>query len=107
LQIAAAWLAPSIFNIGDESATDVFLLFALVFGSILFSNLEQQFHGFIICIQPVRPRNYVNITNIGLQVIFVVILFFWLGPFLPLVGISYLLAGISSTGTINYFFHIV
>lgn len=90
--IAAAWIAPSIFNIGDESVTDVFLLFAMVFGSVLIRTWSSNFMVSLFAYNRLDLRNYVNISNIGSQVILVVILFFFLGPSLPLVGVSYLLA---------------
>jgi O-antigen/teichoic acid export membrane protein len=33
--LGVAWMAPSFFSIGDLAVSDVFLLFALVFGSVL------------------------------------------------------------------------
>ncbi len=96
IAIVAAWIAPSIFNIGDESATSVFLLFAMVFGSVLVRTWSSNFMVSLFAYNRLDLRNYVNIANVGLQVIFVVVLFFCLGPSLPLVGISYLLAAVAA-----------
>jgi len=93
---AAAWIAPSIFNIGNESTTGVFLLFAMVFGSVLIRTWSSNFMVSLFAYNRLDLRNYVNISNIGLQVILVVTLFFFLGPSLPLVGVSYLLAAVAA-----------
>lgn len=90
--IAIAWIAPSIFNIGDESVTDVFLLFALVFGSVLIRTWNSNFMVPLFAYNRLDLRNSVNIANLSVQVILVVMLFFCLGPSLPLVGVSYLFA---------------
>ena len=94
--VIIAWLAPSIFNIGGESATDIFLLFAMVFGSVLVRTWSSNFMVVLFAYNRLDLRNYVNITNVGSQVLFIVILFLYLGPSLPLVGLSYLLAAVAA-----------
>jgi O-antigen/teichoic acid export membrane protein len=89
--IAAAWIAPLVFNIGDESVNDVFLLFVLVFGSVLIRTWSSNFMVTLFAYNRLDLRNCVNIANIGMQVFFVVVLFYFLGPSLPLVGVSYFL----------------
>ena len=96
IALIIAWLAPSIFNIGNESSIDVFFLFALVFGSILIRTWTSNFMISLFAYNRLDLRNYVNITNIGLQVVIVVTLFSCLGPTLPFVGLSYILAALSA-----------
>lgn len=94
IAIAVAWAAPSIFNIGDESSNEVFLLFAMVFVSVLIRTWSSNFMVSLFAHNRLDLRNYVNITNIGVQVALVVALFIIAGPSLPLVGLSYLIAAI-------------
>ena len=61
--IVAAWIAPSIFNIGDESFTSVFLLFAMVFGSVLVRP-GAAISWFHCLLKQADLRNYVNIANV-------------------------------------------
>lgn len=92
IAIVAAWYVPSIVSIGDESRMSVFLLFAMVFGSILIRAWSSNFMTVLFAHNRLDLRNYVNITNLVVQLILVVLLFFILGPSLPLVGLSYLIA---------------
>jgi len=94
--IVTAWVTPSIFNIGNQAFNDVFLLFSMVFGSILIRTWSSNFMVSLFAYNRLDLRNYVNIANISLQAILVVIMFFCLGPSLPLVGMSYLLAAIAA-----------
>lgn len=92
IAIVAAWYVPSIVSIGDESRMSVFPLFAMVFGSILIRAWSSNFMTVLFAHNRLDLRNYVNITNLVVQLILVVLLFFILGPSLPLVGLSYLIA---------------
>jgi len=92
--IFVAWLAPQYFNIGNESAIDVFLLFALIFGSVLIRTWSSNFMVTLFALNRLDLRNYVNITNIFTQCIAIVILFILFGPSLIFVGASYFLAAI-------------
>jgi membrane protein EpsK len=94
--LIVAWYAPAFFNIGDQSAIDVFLLFALVFGSVLIRAWSGIFMVILFAYNRLDLRNYVNIMNIVMQLILIVILFLWFGPSLALVGLSYLIAAMVS-----------
>lgn len=90
--LGAAWMAPSFFNIGEQAASDVFLLFALVFGSVLIRAWSSNFMVTLFAYNRLDLRNYVNITNLVVQLFLVIVLFICLGPSLVLVGCSYLAA---------------
>ena len=94
--LAAAWYAPAFFNIGDRSATDVFLLFALIFASVLVRAWSSNFMVILFAYNRLDLRNYVNSTNLIVQLILVVTLFLCLGPSLVLVGLSYAGAAIAT-----------
>ena len=94
--LAAAWYAPVFFNIGDQSATDVFLLFALIFGSVFIRAWSSNFMVILFAYNRLDLRNYVNSTNLVVQLILVVTLFLCLGPSLVLVGLSYVGAAIAT-----------
>lgn len=94
VSIIIAWLVPSVVNIGDESAMSVFLLFVLIFGSILIRAWSSNFMTVLFAYNRLDLRNYVNSINIGMQVVFILALFLFLEPSLPLVGLSYILASI-------------
>lgn len=87
--LAAAWYAPAFFNIGDQSAIDVFLLFALIFASVLIRAWSSNFMVILFAYNRLDLRNYVNCTNLFTQLVLVLILFLCLGPSLVLVGLSY------------------
>ncbi len=90
--LGAAWIAPSFFSIGDQAVSDVFLLFALVFGSVLIRAWSSNFMVTLFAYNRLDLRNYVNITNLVAQLFLVIVLFLYLGPSLVLVGCSYLVA---------------
>lgn len=92
--LAAAWYAPVFFNIGYQSSTDVFLLFALIFGSVLIRAWSSNFMVILFAYNRLDQRNYINCANLLIQVILVIVLFLCLGPSLVLVGFSYLGASI-------------
>jgi membrane protein EpsK len=94
--LAAAWYAPVFFNIGDQSATDVFLLFALIFGSMLIRAWSSNFMVILFAYNRLDLQNYVNIVNLFMQLILVVAFFLYLGPSLVLVGLSYVGAAIAA-----------
>ena len=96
LAVGAALYAPVFFNIGDQLYSRVFWLFALVFGSVLIRAWSSNFTVVLFAYNRLELRNYVNIINLGLQVVFVVVFFQIFGPSLPLVGVSYLLAAVAS-----------
>ena len=89
-----AWLAPSIFQIGEETPFAVFLLFALIFLSVLIRAWSSNFMVTLFALNRLELRNTVNCVNLVVQVMFVVILFVAIGPSLPFVGLSYLIASV-------------
>ena len=94
ISLIVAGLAPSIFDIGTESPTAVFLLFALVFGSILIRAWSSNFMATLFAYNRLDFRNYVNIANLLVQVFVVILLFWGIGPSLPYVGFSYFAAAV-------------
>jgi O-antigen/teichoic acid export membrane protein len=94
--LGVAWMAPSFFSIGDLAVSDVFLLFALVFGSVLIRAWSSNFMVTLFACNRLDLRNYVNITNLVVQLLLVVVLFLCLGPSLVLVGCSYLVAAVAA-----------
>ncbi|NLT37147.1 MAG: polysaccharide biosynthesis protein [Methanomassiliicoccus sp.] len=96
--LVAAWYAPSFFNIGDQAAGEVFLLFAMVFGSMLVTAWGASFTVVLFAHNRLDLRNYVYTVNLAVQLVTVVLFFLSLGPSLALVGLSYLLASIVSVG---------
>lgn len=96
IALAAAWYAPVFFNIGDQSIKDVFLLFALIFGSVLIRAWSSNFMVILFAYNRLDLQNYVNCTNLFVQLILVVTLFLYLGPSLVLVGLSYAGAAVAT-----------
>lgn len=96
IALAAAWYAPVFFNIGDQSTTDVFLLFALIFGSVLIRTWSSNFMVTLFAYNRLDLRNYVNCVNLFMQLILVVTLFLCFGPSLVLVGLSYTGAAVAT-----------
>lgn len=94
--LAAAWYAPVFFNIGDQSTTDVFLLFVLIFSSVLIRAWSSNFMVILFAYNRLDLRNYVNCTNLFMQLILVVTLFLYLGPSLVLVGLSHTGAAVAT-----------
>jgi len=90
--LAVAYMAPSLFSIGELAKFDAFLLFAMVFGSVLIRAWSSNFMTILFAYNRLDLRNYVNITNQIVQLCLVVALFLCLGPSLVLVGCSYLAA---------------
>lgn len=96
IAFAAASYAPIFFNIGNQSTTDVFLLFALIFSSVLIRAWSSNFMVILFAYNRLDLQNYVNCTNLFLQLILVVTLFLYLGPSLVLVGLSYAGAAVAT-----------
>lgn len=92
--LVVACCAPLIFDIGTESPTDVILLFALVFGSILIRTWSSNFQVPLFANNRLDLQNTVNAINLIVQVVIVVPLFLVFGATLPFVGLSYFLASI-------------
>lgn len=96
IALAAAWYAPVFFNIGDQSKKDVFLLFALIFGSVLIRTWSSSFMVTLFAYNRLDLRNYVNCVYLFIQLIMVVTLFLFIGPSLVLVGLSYAVAAVAT-----------
>ena len=94
--LTAALLAPQFFNIGEQSYTSVFLLFALVFASVLIRAWSSNFMVTLFANNRLDYRNYVNITNLLMQIALIVLLFSLFGPSLVYVGISYFIAAVAA-----------
>lgn len=92
IALIVAWLSPSFFNIGEQAATDVFILFALIFGSVLIRTWSSNFMTPLFANNRLDLRNYVNLLNYVLQIGLVIVLFFIFSPSLPLVGLSYFIS---------------
>ena len=94
--VIVSWFAPSFFNIGDSAVTDVFLMFLMVMGSVLIRAWGSNFMETLFAYNRLDLRNYVNITNTGLQIVLIVTSFTLLSPSLVLVGLSHLLAALAA-----------
>lgn len=94
--IIISWFAPSLFNTGEQLATDVFLLFALIIGSMLISAWRANFMGISFAYNRLDHWYGVYIVNLVVQVVSVVALFQLFGPSLAIVGLSYFMAAIAS-----------
>ena len=94
--VIVAWCAPYFFNIGDSTVADVFFLFLLVMGSVLVRAWGSNFMATLFAYNRLDFRNYVNITNTGLQIVLIVLLFTVLTPSLISVGVAYFLAAVFS-----------
>lgn len=90
--LIVAWLCPSFFAIGDQTVNDVFLLFVFVFGSVLIRSWSSNFMVILFAYNRLDLRNFVNIANLVVQIVVVILLFSLIGPSLPFVGLSYLIA---------------
>jgi len=94
--VIVAWVSPSFFNIGTESLINVFWLFLLILGSVLIRAMGAIFTAVFIAYNRLDFINFVNITNILVQLVLVISLFIFIGPTLIFVGISYFAAAIIS-----------
>jgi O-antigen/teichoic acid export membrane protein len=94
--LLGAWYAPTFFDVGDQSAMGVSLLFAFIFGSVLIRTWSSNFMVVLFAYNRLDQRNYVNVANLFTQLVLVITLFWILGPSLPLVGLSYIGAAVVS-----------
>ena len=92
--IVVSLIAPYFFNIGEESVTSVFWLFALILASVVIRAWSSNFMVTLFAYNRLDLRNYVNIAYILIQVVLVIFLFTILHPSLEFVGFSYLAASV-------------
>lgn len=92
IALVFAWFTPNIFQIGTQSAISVFILFSLIFGSVLVRAWSSNFMVTLFARNRLDLRNYVNIINIVSQVFFIVLLFTIFSPSLISVGVAYISA---------------
>lgn len=96
IALIVAFFSPSIFNIGDIAASDVAILFALVFGSALINMVKATFTLSLTSYNRIDLKNAVAILQTAVQVGLILLLFACFGPSLLYIGISYIAAAISS-----------
>ena len=96
ISLLIAFLAPTFFSIGDVAATDVIWLFALVFISVLIRTWSSTFMVPLFAHNRLDLRNYVEISNLVVQVGLIVLFFAVFGPSLVLVGAAYVIAAVFS-----------
>lgn len=97
------YFAPSLFNIGDIAASDVQILFGLIFLSALVNMISANFMVTLFSYNRFDLRNIVTIIRTVIQVGSIVLLFSLASPSLPYIGISYLFAAIISIIFAVYF----
>jgi O-antigen/teichoic acid export membrane protein len=91
-----AWFAPELFDTGNTSSGDVFILFSLILGSVLIRAWSSNFMVTLFAYNRLDYRNLVNVINLITQLILVVIFFTIFSPSLVYVGISYFIAALVS-----------
>lgn len=90
--LVIAYYVPSFFDVGSETNLTVFILFSLIFGSLLIRTGSSNFMVILFAYNRLDLRNYVNIVNIASQLLIVLVLFMIGGPSLIYVGSSYFIA---------------
>ena len=96
ISMLIAFLAPTFFSIGEVAAADVIWLFALVFISVLIRTWSSTFMVPLFAHNRLDLRNYVEISNLVVQVGLIVLFFAVFGSSLVLVGAAYVIAAIFS-----------
>ena len=96
VSVIVAGLSPSLFDIGESAAADVFLLFLFVFASVLIRAFSSCFMVTLFAYNRMDLRNYVNIFYQILQIVLIILLFAVFGPSLVFIGISYASAAVVS-----------
>lgn len=94
--LVIAWFIPDVFNTPDISRISVFLLFSLVFGSALLGLFRSNYMATLFAKNRLDYRNWINLSNIIIQVGLIVLLFSTNTPELIYVGIAYFIAAIFS-----------
>lgn len=96
VSVAVAWFTPSFFDIGESAIIDVFLLFLLVFISVLVRAFSSCFMVTLFAYNRMDLRNYVNIIYQMGQFLLIILLFIVFGPSLIFVGLSYTIVAVVS-----------
>ena len=103
--LAVAWLVPDIFNTPNIERDNIFILFSLVFGSAIIGIFRSNYMATLFAENRLDYRNWINISNIILQVGLIVILFTTYSPSLIYVGIAYFISAIFSLLLAVYLSH--
>lgn len=100
--IIISYYSPDFFTVSSEQKYDVIALFLGVICSFLIRAWSSNFGVSLFAYNRLDLQNIVNITNLILQVIFIVLFFSVYSPKLSYVGLAYLLAALfASLLTIN------
>ena len=94
--VGLAFLSPYIFNIGDIAASDVVVLFLLIFVSALLNMVKANFTLALYSYNRIDLKNYVSIFQTVLQMGLIILLFTVLLPSLISIGTAYLIAAVFS-----------
>ena len=94
IAVIVAFVSPFLFNIGDVAVADVTIMFLFVIGSVLLRSWGSTFMATLFAYNRLDLRNYVNISNVALQIMLIIGFFTLLSPSLIYVGLAYFLAAI-------------
>ena len=98
IALLIAWVSPDIFSTGTLPRLDIFLLFALIFISVLITAWSANFMTTLTAYNRFDYRNYVNIARLGTQIILILLLFTLISPSLVFVGLAYFVASVIGLG---------
>ena len=87
-------ISPYLFNIGDNGAFDVQVMFFLVLVASLMVSFTTCLDSVYMAYNYLYVLYSIRIVHCLIQVVFVVLFFIWFGPSLILLGASYLLAAV-------------
>ncbi|MRR14490.1 polysaccharide biosynthesis protein, partial [archaeon] len=96
--IIVAWLVPSIFHVPVGQEDNTILLFLGVFVSLLIRSWAGNFTVQLFAYNRLDLQNLVNITNLIAQTGLIVVLFYFYGPNISLVGGAYLAGAVVASG---------
>ena len=105
IALILAWFSPDIFSTGSIPRTEVVLLFAMIFVSMLTTTWAANFMTPMIAYNRFDYKNYVDIIRLGTQISLIIILFNLFTPSLISVGIAYVIASFIGLGAAYYFSH--
>lgn len=92
IALIIAQFSPYIFNIGEIAASEVQLLFTLIFLSSLLTIISANFTATLYAYNRFDLKNAVTITQTALQIILIIVFFTYIKPSLVFIGIAYLIA---------------
>ena len=87
-------LSPYMFSVGDDSHTEVQIMFFLVMIASLLVSFTTSLDSVYMAHNYLYRLYSIRIVHCLIQVVFVIAFFIWFGPSLTLLGVSYLLAAI-------------